>query len=75
MAALETLGDDGRSKRLFRSYCRSFHTTPDPPDEDSLECIVFVAYLAVTPVVCSSDIGAPLSFRDPVMWLSSGSAG
>ena len=41
---------------------------PDPPDEDSLECMVSLAYLADhSSRVRFGPLVAPLSFRDPVM--------
>ena len=53
----------------FSGLYRSDHfTMPDPPDEDSLECIVSLAYLADhTRSVLFCPLVAPLSFRDPVM--------
>ena len=55
--------------RGFSGLYRSDHfTMPDPPDEDSLECIVSLAYLADhTHRVRFGPLVAPLSFRDPVM--------
>jgi alkanesulfonate monooxygenase SsuD/methylene tetrahydromethanopterin reductase-like flavin-dependent oxidoreductase (luciferase family) len=41
---------------------------PDPPDNDSLECMVSLAYLADhSSRVLFGPLVAPLSFRDPVM--------
>jgi len=53
----------------YSGLYRSDHfTMPDPPDEDSLECIVSLAYLADhTSRVRFGPLVAPLSFRDPVM--------
>jgi F420-dependent oxidoreductase-like protein len=53
----------------FSGLYRSDHfTMPDPPDEDSLECIVSLAYLADhSSRVRFGPLVAPLSFRDPVM--------
>jgi F420-dependent oxidoreductase-like protein len=55
--------------RGFSGLYRSDHfTMPDPPDEDSLECIVSLAYLADhSSGVRFGPLVAPLSFRDPVM--------
>jgi F420-dependent oxidoreductase-like protein len=55
--------------RGFSGLYRSDHfTMPDPPDEDSLECIVSLAYLADhSSRVRFGPLVAPLSFRDPVM--------
>jgi alkanesulfonate monooxygenase SsuD/methylene tetrahydromethanopterin reductase-like flavin-dependent oxidoreductase (luciferase family) len=55
--------------RGFSGLYRSDHfTMPDPPDEDSLECIVSLAYLADhSSRVQFGPLVAPLSFRDPVM--------
>jgi F420-dependent oxidoreductase-like protein len=55
--------------RGFSGLYRSDHfTMPDPPDEDSLECIVSLAYLADhTHRVRFGPLVAPLSFRDLVM--------
>jgi F420-dependent oxidoreductase-like protein len=55
--------------RGFSGLYRSDHfTMPDPPDEDSLECIVSLAYLADhTHRVRFGPLVAPLSFRDPIM--------
>ena len=50
---------------LYRS---DYFTMPDPPDEDSLECVVSLAYLADhSSRVRFGPLVAPLSFRDPVM--------
>jgi F420-dependent oxidoreductase-like protein len=53
----------------FSGLYRSDHfTMPDPPDEDSLECMVSLAYLADhSSRVRFGPLVAPLSFRDPVM--------
>jgi F420-dependent oxidoreductase-like protein len=53
----------------FAGLYRSDHfTMPDPPDEDSLECMVSLAYLADrSRRVRFGPLVAPLSFRDPVM--------
>ena len=53
----------------FSGLYRSDHfTMPDPPDEDSLECLVSLAYLADhSSRVRFGPLVAPLSFRDPVM--------
>jgi F420-dependent oxidoreductase-like protein len=53
----------------FSGLYRSDHfTMPDPPDEDSLECIVSLAYLADhSSRVRFGPLVAPLSCRDPVM--------
>ena len=53
----------------FSGLYRSDHfTMPDPPDEDSLECMVSLAYLADhSSRVLFGPLVAPLSFRDPVM--------
>ena len=55
--------------RGFSGLYRSDHfTMPDPPDEDSLECVVSLAYLADhSSRVRFGPLVAPLSFRDPVM--------
>jgi F420-dependent oxidoreductase-like protein len=55
--------------RGFSGLYRSDHfTMPEPPDEDSLECIVSLAYLADhSSRVRFGPLVAPLSFRDPVM--------
>jgi alkanesulfonate monooxygenase SsuD/methylene tetrahydromethanopterin reductase-like flavin-dependent oxidoreductase (luciferase family) len=53
----------------FSGLYRSDHfTMPDPPDEDSLECMISLAYLADhSSRVKFGPLVAPLSFRDPVM--------
>ena len=55
--------------RGFSGLYRSDHfTMPEPPDEDSLECIVSLAYLADhSSRVRFGPLVAPLSFRHPVM--------
>jgi F420-dependent oxidoreductase-like protein len=55
--------------RGFSGLYRSDHFTMlDPPDEDSLECIVSLTYLADhSSRVRFGPLVAPLSFRDPVM--------
>lgn len=53
----------------FSGLYRSDHfTMPDPPDNDSLECMISLAYLADhSSRVKFGPLVAPLSFRDPVM--------
>lgn len=53
----------------FAGLYRSDHfTMPSPPDQDSLECIVSLAYLADhSQRVSFGPLVAPLSFRDPIM--------
>lgn len=55
--------------RGFSGLYRSDHFTMlDPPDEDALECIVSLTYLADhSSRVRFGPLVAPLSFRDPVM--------
>ena len=55
--------------RGFSGLYRSDHFTMlDPPDEDALECIVSLTYLADhSSGVRFGPLVAPLSFRDPVM--------
>lgn len=60
-AAVESLGFAG----LFRS---DHFTNPQPPDEDSLEAVVSLVYLADrTGRLHFGPLVAPVSFRDPVM--------
>jgi F420-dependent oxidoreductase-like protein len=55
----------------FAGLFRSDHfTNPQPPDEDSLETVVSLAYLAGnTSRIHFGPLVAPVSFRDPVMLL------
>lgn len=60
-AEVESLGFAG----LFRS---DHFTGPNPPDEDALETIISLAYLADrTERIHFGPLVAPVSFRDPIM--------
>ena len=62
VAEVEALGFAG----LFRS---DHFTDPQPPDQDSLELLVSLAYLADhTERVHFGPLVAPVSFRDPIMF-------
>jgi alkanesulfonate monooxygenase SsuD/methylene tetrahydromethanopterin reductase-like flavin-dependent oxidoreductase (luciferase family) len=68
VAAVEELGFAG----LFRS---DHFTNPQPPDRDSLEMVVSLAYVAAsTERIHFGPLVAPVSFRDPVMLLRQAAA-